>query len=259
MEYESVKSFIRSLAHREHCEVSASVMAHGSTTEIKYPVPNPWPWPRQFEYTSEFFCAGSASSALIEVNTAPGATGEHVVNYFSPDLVHETQHFVEAGYAEAWVSALLGRSLSTNWSRPTVADAHIHEVADAKGMERYASLLGISNPGTARDPFIHNFFATVGSEVVAKGQLILREGTVAYVSDMFTEPAYRKSGLCNLIMGALENKARTLGATHACLAPGLEVASFGLYQKYGYEPVASRSVLIPRAVRGAASQVSRAK
>ncbi len=252
MAYESVKSFIRSLAHREQCEVSASVMAHGSTTEIKYPLPIAWPWPRQFDYTSEFFCVGSATGALIEVNTASGAIGDHVVNYFSPDLLNETQRFVEAGYVEAWVSSLLGRSLGTVWSRPATTDAYIHEVVDASGMERYTSLLGISNPGTARDPFIHNFFATVGSDVVAKGQLVYPGGTVAYVSDMFTEPAHRKSGLCNLIMGALEHKARTLGATHACLAPGLEVASFGLYQKYGYEPVASRSVLIPRSVRGAA-------
>ncbi|MCR6480506.1 GNAT family N-acetyltransferase [Variovorax sp. ZS18.2.2] len=252
MKFESVTSFIRSIAHREQKEVGASVSSHGTTTEIVYPAPLSWPWPRQFEYTREFFCVGSGASCLHEVGRATASKEEHVVNMFSPDPAREARHFVDAGYAEAWGSTLLGRALSTVWSRPLARGASIHEVANAGDMEDYASLPGISNPGTSRDPFIHNFYATVDSEVVAKGQLIALPQSVAYISDMFTRPSHRGMGLCNFIMLALENKARELGATHTCLAPGQEVASFGLYAKYGYESVGSRSVLVCRDARDTA-------
>lgn len=246
MQYKSVASFIHSLAHREQCEVHAHVLKHGATTEITYAAPLTWPWPRRFDYASEFFCIGSGASSLLEVSQAPASKGEHVVNFFAQDLQREAQHFTGAGYIQAWTSTLLGRSLSTEWRHPLTENTRVHEVANAGDMERYASLPGISNPGTSRDPFIHNFFAMVGTEVVAKGQLVVLPESVAYISDMFTATAHRRSGLCNLIMLALERKARSLGATHACLAPGHEVASFGLYAKYGYEPVGSRSVLIRR-------------
>lgn len=123
-------------------------------------------------------------------------------------------------------------------------------------MGRYSSIQGISNQGAARDPAIHNFFATDGSQVIAKGQLILLPGSMAYISDMFCVPTHRRKGLCHAIMRALEDKARLLGATHACLAPGYEVMAYYLYAKYGYEQVASRAVLISFGERDARSPVA---
>lgn len=144
------------------------------------------------------------------------------------------------------------RSLSVKTNRAVPADASIHQVVSAQDMERYASLPGISNLGLVRDAFIHNFFAAIGSMVVAKGQLVLLPGRMAYISDMFTEPTFRRSGLCNLVMNAMEGAAQLHGAAEVCLAPGYEVASFGLFAKYGYESVATRSVLIPRETASAA-------
>ncbi|MFT3718457.1 MAG: GNAT family N-acetyltransferase [Pseudorhodoferax sp.] len=86
----------------------------------------------------------------------------------------------------------------------------------------------------------------VGAEVAAKGQLVHLAGSVAYISDIFTAPAHRRQGLCHRIVLALERKARALGATHACRAPGQEAASFGLYGKPDYAPVAERALLIRR-------------
>ncbi len=80
--------------------------------------------------------------------------------------------------------------------------------------------------------------------------MILLPGTTAYISDMFCLPEHRRKGICNAIMRALEDKARVLGATHVCLAPGYEVLSYNLYAKYGYEHVAARSVLISPQKRG---------
>jgi GNAT superfamily N-acetyltransferase len=246
MDPAAVTSFIRSLAHRERSELDASVSVHGNTTRIVYPAPLAWPWPRRFDYTSEFFCAGPGAASLQEVSEATGGKGEHVVNLFSSDPSVDARAFLDAGYAEAWVSTLLGRALNTPWQRPLPHEAHVHEVASTEDMERHASLAGISNPGMRQDPFIHNLFASIDNEVVAKGQLVHLPGHAAYVSDMFTKPSHRGRGLCHLVMDALEDKARRLGATHTCLAPGQEVAGFGLYAKYGYGLVASRSLLVRR-------------
>lgn len=82
MKVEAVLSFIHSLAHREKSEVAAVIRSHGSTTEVSYRNPLDWPWPRQFAYTSEFFCIGLGSNALSEVKEAPTHLGEHVANLF---------------------------------------------------------------------------------------------------------------------------------------------------------------------------------
>lgn len=243
---DAVAAFIRALAHRERCEAGAAVLQHGAaTTEVCYPTPLAWPWPVQFDYVSEFFCTAPGERSLREVASAPASAGAHVVNLFAAQPTSEAQQFIERGYRQAWTSTLLARPLATAWSRPATPGVQVHGVADALGMARFAQLPGISNPGTARDPFIHNVFATLGDEVVAKGQLVLPPGSVvAYVSDMFTHPEHRRTGLCHLVMHALEAKARSLGATHSCLAPGLEVAAFGLYGKYGYTQAGVRAVLV---------------
>lgn len=49
---------------------------------------------------------------------------------------------------------------------------------------------------------------------------------------------------CTAVLSRLEGKARSLGAKQVCLAPGLEVATFGLYEKYGCTVMGSRAVLI---------------
>ncbi len=245
MEHSTVRSFIQSLAHRERAEIAATVQDWGTTTEIRYTSPLDWPWPRQFAYTREFFSQDSPSESLEAIHASAARTEEHVVNFFSPELDSETAKFMEAGYVQAWVSTLLSRKLSQHWDRPPTTAVAVHEVTSPQDMVRYASLPGISNPGAARDPSIHNFFAVSGGEVVAKGQLVYLPGGVGYVSDMFTKPEHRRKGLCTVIMWAIESKALSLGATHACLAPGHEPASFGLYEKYGYTPVGVRSVLIP--------------
>ncbi len=241
-------TFIRSLAHREQCEAGAAVLQHGAaTTEIRYCAPLAWPWPVQFDYVSEFFCTAPGVQGVRDVASAQaGAGGAHVVNLFAAHPESEAPHFIEQGYLQAWTSALLARPLAAGWSRPMPRGAQVHEVADAQGMARFAQLPGISHPGMARAPSIHNVFATRGGdEVVAKGQVVLLPGSpVAYISDVFTHPAHRRVGFCHLVMQALEAKACALGATHACLAPGQEVAAFGLYGKYGYAQAGARAVLV---------------
>jgi hypothetical protein len=255
MQHNIVRALIQSLAHRERVEAGANTNGTGKTTEIRYPSALEWPWPRQFTYTREFFSQASSTECLQAIHSLMATTEEHVANLFSAALDTEVPHFEAAGYVEAWRSRILGRDLSCRWHRPGANEAEIHEVASSADMVRYASLPGISNPGLARDASIHNFYATSGGEVVAKGQLVYLGDSVGYVSDMFTKPEHRKTGLCGSILTAIENKARALGATHTCLAPGHEVESFGLYEKYGYAAAGVRSVLIPMDEGAAHGQV----
>ena len=245
MKHNIVNAFIQSLAHKERVEVEVTANSLGTTTEIQYASAPEWPWPRQFAYTQEFFSQGSAIECLTAIRGRIGDAQEHVVNFFSDQLDFEIPHFETTGYVEAWRSRILGRNLSHRWHKPGAVAAEVHEVASSADMVRYASLPGISNSGVARDASIHNFFAARGGEVLAKGQLVYCCDSVAYVSDMFTKPEHRKKGFCASILAAIENKARSLGATHTCLAPGQEVELFGLYEKYGYSVAGSRSVLIP--------------
>lgn len=241
-----VNSFIQLLAHRERVETGATAFSWGTSTEIRYASTLEWPWPRQFTYTREFFSQDSSTECLQTIHGLKATKEEHVINFFSTELDAEVAHFEVAGYVEAWRSELLGRDLSHRWHRRGATGVEICEVASSAEMVRYASLSGISNPGLARDGSIHNFFALNGGEVLAKGQLVYLSDAVAYVSDMFTKPEHRKKGLCASILAAIEDKAVSLGATHTCLAPGREVASFGLYEKYGYATAGVRAVLIPK-------------
>lgn len=217
----------------------------------------------QFDYVDEFFCTAPGGQSVREV--AEGAEGDegaavaHVVNLFAAQPECEAQPFIAQGYLHAWTSALLARPLAQGWGRPealeqpTVQGVSIHEATDAQGRARCARLPGISHPGAAIDRFIHHFYATLGDgerdgseEVVARGQVVVcADSRVAYLSDLFTHPVHRRKGLCDRVMHALEAKAVALGATHACLAPGQEVAAFDLYgRKYGYGLAARRAVLV---------------
>lgn len=246
MEHNLVRAFIKSLLHKETVEAGANAFGADKTIEIRYASALEWPWPRQFTYRREFLSQGSPGECLDAIHSRIGDGEEHVVNFFSNQLDCEIPHFETAGYVEAWRSGLLGRDLRRHWHKPGAIAAKVHEVASSADMAHYASLPGISNPGLARDASIHNFFAIHDGEVLAKGQLVYQCDAVAYVSDMFTKPEHRNKGLCTSMLAAIENKARSLGATHTCLAPGQEVASFGLYEKYGYTVAGTRSVLIPR-------------
>lgn len=240
-----VNAFIQSLAHRECVEAGATANNRGTTTEIQYASALEWPWPRQFAYSREFFSRGTSSKCLHDVHSLMSTTDEHVINFFSAELDWEVAHFKAAGYVEAWRSTILERNLSHYWHKPGATGAEIREVASSTDMVRHASLPGISNPGLARDASIHNFFAVSGGEVLAKVQLVYRCDNIAYVSDMFTKPGHRMKGLCTSLLAAIESKARLLGATHTCLAPGQEAASIGLYEKFGYTTAGVRAVLIP--------------
>lgn len=258
---EAATAFIRALAHRERHEAGAQVLPYGTSTRVRYPRPLAWPWPVQFDYVDEFFCTAPGGQSVREVaEGAEGAAGAHVVNLFAAQPECEAQPFTAQGYLHAWTSALLARPLTQGWGRPealeqpTVQGVRIHEAADAQGRARCARLPGISHPGAAIDRFIHHFYATLGDgerdggeEVVARGQVVVCAGSrVAYLSDLFTHPAHRRK-----VMHALEAKAMALGATHACLAPGQEVAAFDLYgRKYGYGLAARRAVLVRVAAQG---------
>lgn len=249
MNEQAVGSFIRALAHRERCEVGARVRTCGAATGIAYAQALSWPWPRPFDYGREFFCIQADVPALQGPRKRLACAGEHVLNLFARDLPRAVVPWLEAGYLQAWVSPLLGRALNAPWRQariPPAPAATVHAVHSDEDMARYASLSGISNPGTARDSRIHNFFACADGQVVAKGQVVLLPGCAAYISDLFTRPSHRRQGLCHQLMHALEARAKEGGATHACLAPGREVQAWGLYAGYGYAQVAARSVLVRR-------------
>ncbi len=169
MQHQAVQYFIRSLAHRETVETAASVLSHGGTTSITYAEPLAWPWPQQFNYSTEFFCVGYGAVSVREVQEMAGSDGNHVVNLFAVDPEPESAPFLEVGYTKAWVSPLLGRALTAEWTRPTPEGVGIHEVKDAKDMDSYSSIEGISNLGAARDAAIHNFLLLAAPALLPRG------------------------------------------------------------------------------------------
>lgn len=88
---------------------------------------------------------------------------------------------------------------------------------------------------------IYQIFAMDGDKEVATGAVIFyayppshvnRSGLVAYISNMFTTPEYRKQGLGSRIIAMLEEEAKRRGVLSAKL--GATPMGKSLYEHAGY-------------------------
>ncbi|MBQ6933836.1 MAG: GNAT family N-acetyltransferase [Clostridia bacterium] len=91
------------------------------------------------------------------------------------------------------------------------------------------------------DNTIHQIFAFKDGEAIATGAVLFfayppshvnRSGLIAYISNMFTLPEYRKQGLGTHILGMLEDEARRRGVKTAKL--GATPMGKSLYVHAGY-------------------------
>ena len=241
MNEEDALAFIRALTCREVVEGAAVASSSDNVTELCYNADLQWPWPREFKYRREYLAVAEASEVASRINLEH----EIVVNLFHRDLASQEAILHESDLTRAWVNPIMGRDLAQPWPRPVPSSMRAREVTSIEDRNRFNSVPGISNRSDVIDDRIHYFFFENDVQVIAKGQLIyLGEGT-AYISDLFTDRAFRRQGWCNAMMAVLEEKARSLGATRAVLAPGLEQIELQLYERYGYSRTAERAVLIP--------------
>jgi len=90
---------------------------------------------------------------------------------------------------------------------------------------------------------IYQIFAYQDQEPIATGAVLFYNyppshvnpsGKVAYISNMFTFPEYRKQGIATHILSLLEQEARNRGITSAKLAAS--PSGKPLYEKNGYIP-----------------------
>lgn len=240
MNEEDALAFIKALTYREVVEGAAVASSSRNVIELCYHSDLQWPWPREFKYRLEYFAVAEASEVASVINLEH----EIVVNLFHQDLASQEAILHELGLTRAWVTPIMGRDLAQSWLRPVPLSVSAHEVTSSKDRNRFNSILGISNQSDVIDDRIHYFFFENDVQVIAKGQLIyLGEGT-AYISDLFTDQAYRRQGWGSAMMAVLEEKARSLGATRAVLVPGLEQIELQLYERYGYSRTAERTLLI---------------
>ena len=245
------RAFIEALTYKEVVEGAAVASSSRNVIELCYNSYLQWPWPREFEYRLEYFAVAEAS----EVASVISVEHEIVVNLFHQDLVSQEGILHELGLTRAWGSPIMGRNLAQPWLRPVPSGVNAREVTSSKDRNRFNSISGISNQSDIVDSRIHYFFFENDAQVIAKGQLIyLGEGT-AYISDLFTVQQCRRQGWCSAMMAVLEEKARSLGATRAVLAPGLEQIEFQLYERYGYSRTAERALLISLEQRGSNEMV----
>ncbi len=92
-----------------------------------------------------------------------------------------------------------------------------------------------------RTDSIHQIFACKGDEIIATGAVLFyayppshvnRSGMIAYISNMFTKPEYRKQGIASHILELLEAEARRRGVLQAKL--GATPMGKSIYVHAGY-------------------------
>ena len=240
MNEEDALAFIKALTYREVVEGAAVASSSRNVVELCYNSDLQWPWPREFKYRLEYFAVAEASEVASVINLEH----EIVVNLFHQDLASQEAILHELGLTRAWVNPIMGRDLAQPWLRPVPLSVSAREVTSSKDRNRFNSISGISNQSDVIDDRIHYFFFENDVQIIAKGQLIYLGEGIAYISDLFTDQAFRRQGWCSAMMAVLEEKARSLGATRAVLAPGLEQIELQLYERYGYSRTAERALLI---------------
>ncbi len=92
-----------------------------------------------------------------------------------------------------------------------------------------------------RDGSIHQIFAMDGDRAVATGGVLFftyppshvnKSGRIAYITNMFTAPEYRRQGIATAILAMLEDEARARGVSQAKL--GATRWGRSVYEKAGY-------------------------
>lgn len=90
---------------------------------------------------------------------------------------------------------------------------------------------------------IYQIFAYQNNKAIATGAFLIysyppshvnKTGKIAYISNMFTFPEYRKQGIATHILHLLEEEAKRRGITSAKLAAS--PSGKPLYEKNGYTP-----------------------
>ena len=110
--------------------------------------------------------------------------------------------------------------------------------ADVESLDPYLTSFFEEN---FRRGTIHQIFAMDGDRAVGTGGVLFfayppshvnKSGQIAYITNMFTDPDYRRQGIAGTILGMLEEEARSRGVTQAKL--GATRWGKSLYEKAGY-------------------------
>lgn len=240
-------AFVASFIH-SFCVIYASSSADiGTVTALRY-----GPQYRDTLFRVEFIAIETApcevAQAIQSYSLNPGET--HGINVF-----HETgqtkqivAEYASLGYTYEYTNAVLGMRLP---AAAVVASSPIaiHEVATRAQVEFVNATHQQDQPMRPQligDAQIRPFYAEFEAKAVGWAMLITAYPGVAYLSDMFTLPLYRRRGVARSLLARLQIEAAAAGAGHLILVPSF--TAWNYYQKLGYEPLVSFSVFKPVSV-----------
>ncbi len=239
-------AFADAVAHKFMVEEGAETMDLPGGRIITHRRDLEHPWPRSFRYRTEVFVGPEdPDAALGAARRQFGDRTEHVVNLFGVSESNRDQLADQLDYTVAWRNVVMERSLGIDEAGERATDVRpVETERDVVAV----NLMGPDNPAAPAaisDPNLADFCIDDGGRAVAKGQVVVGLGRIAYVSDMYTAESHRRRGLGTAMMRELEAEAAARGAEQIILVPSLETRRNGFYERLGYRPALSMDVLIP--------------
>lgn len=249
-EEQRINAYLEAISYKVQLETNAKIIKLPHITGIQYPYKSKQVWPRNFEYSLEFYVYDvSPLEAKEQIeNYLKVQPQEYILNVFSSNLPVLLTAYRNLGYQHAWSNVLMEYKLSTGKKhRPFPESVEVLEMKDIEDVSA-VNALEPDFPTSAlalRGEHIHNFMAKFDGKLCAKSQSISVNKKFNYIADMYTHPNYRRKRVSASLLHTMHKTARTVNAEYSLLLPSRMTRDIELYQRYGYHEVQPIGVVVP--------------
>jgi GNAT superfamily N-acetyltransferase len=200
-------------------------------------------FPAKLENSELFSLESDPGEVLKMAAKLPLPAGEHfVLNIFHAE--EETQvvekRFETAGFRYAFTNVVRGLKLPAplpNREIPVNRIVEPEQIAFVNLSHQYFQPI----PEAVLDnPHVRAFYAILDGQAAGWGLLVTTAPEAAYISDMFTLPAFRGRGVAEALLAAMHETAAAEGKKFSLLVPS--VMAWNYYQRFGYETLVCFSI-----------------
>ncbi|MBM7844383.1 GNAT family N-acetyltransferase [Herpetosiphon giganteus] len=201
-------------------------------------------WNQQRQIADEAIVQSHAPAEVLALLADYQPSVDHRITLVDrPTSEHAAYH--AAGYRHSASEVLLARSLNNLPAPdPRYAVAQATTIADMEWLNTHdpakRAWLTVTR---LLEPRLRHSFIRLDAEVVARVRVCQVDPAHSYVTNLYTAPNYRRRGIAQALMIAVLQQAAALGECWSVLIAS--EAGLPLYQKLGYQPLATLTVFEP--------------
>jgi GNAT superfamily N-acetyltransferase len=206
---------------------------------LRYRVPRRWPGPPAFDFSIEILSSREELPESVGALIRSSPEEAVVIRTFQEEAPHDSE-----GTEVAFIP-ILWRRVPPVGTPPVGHEtrAGIHAIrvpSDLEVINRTHLGADTIRPGILDEPRIHAFWIESQGMAAASGMLVhpvtpVYGAEIAYISDMFTAPEFRRRGFGRALLDRLLVEAAELGVREVMLLPSALATKARFYERAGFK------------------------